>query len=41
MGQLATEKSSAGIWGAAAPASGSTPAGNSKPLGNGLDDLLG
>jgi epsin len=41
MGQLAKEKSSAGIWGAAAPASGSTPAGNNKPLGNGLDDLLG
>lgn len=40
MGQLAKEKSSAGIWGAAAPPSSSTP-GGSKPVGNGLDDLLG
>ncbi|KAK0741599.1 hypothetical protein B0T21DRAFT_283825 [Apiosordaria backusii] len=43
IGQLAKEKSSAGIWGAAgsstSPAAGK-PAG-SKPLGNGLDDLLG
>jgi epsin len=40
MGQLAKEKSSAGIWGAPASAAGSQ-AGGSKPLGNGLDDLLG
>ncbi|KAK1829930.1 putative golgi to endosome transport protein [Podospora conica] len=38
IGQLAKERSSAGIWGTAAPkpATGSKPAG-----GNGLDDLLG
>lgn len=41
MGQLAKEKSSAGIWGAPAPSTASNPAGGSKPLGNGLDDLLG
>jgi epsin len=41
MGQLAKEKSSAGIWGAPAPAAPGNPAGGSKPLGNGLDDLLG
>ncbi len=40
MGQLAKEKSSAGIWGAPASAAGSQT-GGSKPLGNGLDDLLG
>lgn len=40
IGQLAKEKSSAGIWGA--PAASSQPAaGGNKPLGNGLDDLLG
>ncbi|KAK4193221.1 Epsin-3 [Podospora australis] len=40
IGQLAKEKSSAGIWGT--PAASSQPAaGGSKPLGNGLDDLLG
>ncbi|KAL2021607.1 hypothetical protein VTK56DRAFT_6960 [Thermocarpiscus australiensis] len=40
--QLAKEKSSAGIWGAPAPsATTSKPASGSKPLGNGLDDLLG
>ena len=41
MGQLAKEKSSAGIWGAPAPAATSNTASGSKPLGNGLDDLLG
>jgi epsin len=41
MGQLAKEKSSAGIWGAPAPSTPSNAAGGSKPLGNGLDDLLG
>ncbi|KAL2261762.1 hypothetical protein VTK26DRAFT_3438 [Humicola hyalothermophila] len=46
MGQLAKEKSSAGIWGAAATAPAAKPAGGAgagggKPLGNGLDDLLG
>jgi epsin len=41
MGQLAKEKSSAGIWGAPAPSSAAKPADSSKPLGNGLDDLLG
>ncbi|KAK0632620.1 hypothetical protein B0T14DRAFT_490945 [Immersiella caudata] len=45
IGQLAKEKSSAGIWGAAAPAKpvggGSSNTSNNKPLGNGLDDLLG
>ncbi|VBB71856.1 Putative protein of unknown function [Podospora comata] len=42
IGQLAKEKSSAGIWGAASSSSpaAAKPAG-SKPLGNGLDDLLG
>lgn len=39
MGQLAKEKSSAGIWGA--PATPAKPAGGSQPAGNGLDDLLG
>lgn len=42
MGQLAKEKSSAGIWGA--PAAPAKPAGGSQPSGNGgsaLDDLLG
>ncbi|KAL2291731.1 hypothetical protein FJTKL_11934 [Diaporthe vaccinii] len=43
LGQLAKEKSSAGIWGA--PASQPKPAGGSQPLANtgssGLDDLLG
>ncbi|KAK4098598.1 ENTH-domain-containing protein [Parathielavia hyrcaniae] len=39
--QLAKEKSSAGIWGAPAQPSTSTSAAGSKPLGNGLDDLLG
>lgn len=42
MGQLAKEKSSAGIWGA--PAAPAKPAGGSQPAGNGgsaLDDLLG
>ncbi|KAK4132005.1 ENTH-domain-containing protein [Trichocladium antarcticum] len=38
MGQLAKEKSSAGIWG---PPTAGNQAGGSKPLGNGLDDLLG
>ena len=41
IGQLAKEKSSAGIWGAAAPAPPSSASSGSKPLGNGLDDLLG
>jgi len=41
IGQLAKEKSSAGIWGTAAPAKPATGSSNSKPLGNGLDDLLG
>ncbi|KAK4200236.1 hypothetical protein QBC40DRAFT_73258 [Triangularia verruculosa] len=42
IGQLAKEKSSAGIWGAAGSSSpaAAKPAG-SKPLGSGLDDLLG
>lgn len=41
MGQLAKEKSSAGIWGA--PAAPAKPAGAGQPSGNGsaLDDLLG
>ncbi|KAJ0122558.1 golgi to endosome transport protein [Diaporthe amygdali] len=43
LGQLAKEKSSAGIWGA--PATQSKPAGSSQPSANtgssGLDDLLG
>lgn len=43
LGQLAKEKSSAGIWGA--PATQSKPAGSSQPPANtgssGLDDLLG
>jgi epsin len=39
LGQLAKEKASAGIWGAAAaPNTASQP---QKPLGGGLDDLLG
>ncbi|KAH6853983.1 hypothetical protein B0I37DRAFT_20050 [Chaetomium sp. MPI-CAGE-AT-0009] len=41
MGQLAKEKSSAGIWGAPASATPSNTGAGSKPLGNGLDDLLG
>lgn len=41
MGQLAKEKSSAGIWGAPAPSTTANSASASKPLGNGLDDLLG
>ncbi|KZL74218.1 Golgi to endosome transporter (epsin-3), partial [Colletotrichum tofieldiae] len=44
LGQLAKEKSSAGIWGAPAPASSaSKPAGGSSSAGgnHGLDDLLG
>ena len=41
MGQLAKEKSSAGIWGAPAPAATGNSTSGSKPLGNGLDDLLG
>lgn len=42
MGQLAKEKSSAGIWGAAAPAApAASSSSGSKPLGNGLEDLLG
>lgn len=41
MGQLAKEKSSAGIWGAAAPSNAGNASSGSKPLGNGLDDLLG
>jgi epsin len=41
MGQLAKEKSSAGIWGAPAPSTGNNAASGTKPLGNGLDDLLG
>ncbi|KAK3362468.1 hypothetical protein B0T25DRAFT_442004 [Lasiosphaeria hispida] len=45
IGQLAKEKSSAGIWGTAAPASAAKPAAQNKPYtstsGNGLDDLLG
>ncbi|KAK4174548.1 hypothetical protein QBC36DRAFT_292337 [Triangularia setosa] len=42
IGQLAKEKSSAGIWGAAgSPASPVVKPAGSKPLGNGLDDLLG
>ncbi|KAK4129141.1 ENTH-domain-containing protein [Parathielavia appendiculata] len=39
--QLAKEKSSAGIWGAPAPSTTNTSGTGSKPLGNGLDDLLG
>jgi len=41
IGQLAKEKSSAGIWGAPAPSTTANTAGGNKPLGNGLDDLLG
>jgi epsin len=41
MGQLAKEKSSAGIWGTPAPSTGNNAASGTKPLGNGLDDLLG
>jgi epsin len=48
IGQLAKEKSAAGIWGAPAPSSSATTStatgtsgGAAKPLGNGLDDLLG
>ena len=45
MGQLAREKSSAGIWGAPASSSSTPkPAAGGKPMGgssNGLDDLLG
>ncbi|KAK3335934.1 hypothetical protein B0T19DRAFT_436751 [Cercophora scortea] len=41
MGQLAKEKSSAGIWGAPAPSSTIKPAGGSSTGSNGLDDLLG
>ncbi|KAK3329930.1 hypothetical protein B0H66DRAFT_41711 [Apodospora peruviana] len=41
MGQLAKEKSSAGIWGAATPASTNKPPGGSTSGSNGLDDLLG
>ncbi|KAH6619336.1 hypothetical protein B0J18DRAFT_370294 [Chaetomium sp. MPI-SDFR-AT-0129] len=43
MGQLAKEKSSAGIWGASATSStpSNTAGSGAKPLGNGLDDLLG
>jgi epsin len=41
MGQLAKEKSSAGIWGTAASATPSNTGAGNKPLGNGLDDLLG
>ncbi|AEO70573.1 uncharacterized protein THITE_2122203 [Thermothielavioides terrestris NRRL 8126] len=41
MGQLAKEKSSAGIWGAPAASSAGKPAGGNTSLGNGLDDLLG
>jgi epsin len=45
MGQLAKEKSSAGIWGAPAPApaaSSSQPLGGAQKQGSGgLDDLLG
>lgn len=43
LGQLAKEKSAAGIWGAPAPAPGK-PAGGSQPAAggsSGLDDLLG
>ncbi|KAF3764290.1 hypothetical protein M406DRAFT_356506 [Cryphonectria parasitica EP155] len=42
LGQLAKEKSSAGIWGA--PATSSKPMGGSQPTtsgSSGLDDLLG
>ena len=41
MGQLAKEKSSAGIWGAPASTTPSATGAGNKPLGNGLDDLLG
>ncbi|KAH6650512.1 ENTH domain-containing protein [Chaetomium tenue] len=41
MGQLAKEKSSAGIWGAPASTTPSNTGAGNKPLGNGLDDLLG
>ncbi|EAQ93066.1 hypothetical protein CHGG_01301 [Chaetomium globosum CBS 148.51] len=41
MGQLAKEKSSAGIWGAPASTTSSNTGAGNKPLGNGLDDLLG
>lgn len=41
MGQLAKEKSSAGIWGAPAASTAASSVSGSKPLGNGLDDLLG
>ncbi|KAK4672647.1 Epsin-3, clathrin recruitment and traffic between the Golgi and endosome [Podospora pseudopauciseta] len=41
IGQLAKEKSSAGIWGAASSSPAAAKPAGSKPLGNGLDDLLG
>ncbi|KAL2271353.1 hypothetical protein VTJ83DRAFT_724 [Remersonia thermophila] len=46
IGQLAKEKSSAGIWGTPASSSSATTGGSATgskpaPLGNGLDDLLG
>ncbi|KAL2180565.1 uncharacterized protein P884DRAFT_217808 [Thermothelomyces heterothallicus CBS 202.75] len=41
LGQLAKEKSNAGIWGAPAPSAPSSGSTGSKPVGNGLDDLLG
>ena len=41
MGQLAKEKSSAGIWGAPASTTPNATGTGNKPLGNGLDDLLG
>ncbi|KAK4245681.1 hypothetical protein C7999DRAFT_33970 [Corynascus novoguineensis] len=41
LGQLAKEKSNAGIWGAPTSSTPSSGSSGSKPLGNGLDDLLG
>ncbi|KAJ4297329.1 Epsin-3, clathrin recruitment and traffic between the Golgi and endosome [Collariella sp. IMI 366227] len=40
LGQLVKEKSSAGIWGASPSTVANKSASGSKPLGNGLDDLL-
>ncbi|KAL2154635.1 hypothetical protein VTH82DRAFT_3311 [Thermothelomyces myriococcoides] len=41
LGQLAKEKSTAGIWGTPAPSAPSNSSTGNKPAGNGLDDLLG
>ncbi|KAL2157970.1 hypothetical protein VTH06DRAFT_4779 [Thermothelomyces fergusii] len=41
LGQLAKEKSNAGIWGTPAPSASSSGSTGTKPVGNGLDDLLG